>query len=225
MREPRDGTIFESFVSDSFRCITHKESTLIYSFFFDRHIYIYIREYMTDEKKCQADWPFQHHLQTVLSHFTNSVFQSCQLVFITSPKKGRNNQLRESSFFLGVTADPSAGCYWQRGLEWSERSQSIDLRLKTCCGHLIQSDMMPVACWSGGGGGQSPGRQSGWWDSMAGETTICRGEMCVSTHSPPFGKPRMGGGVGGSSRELERRVNEPRRCSHDEATRWPRKMC
>lgn len=149
---------------------------------------------MTDKKKCQADWPFQHHLQTVLSHFTNSVFQSCQLVFITSPKKGRNNQLRESSFFLGVTADLSADWYWQRGLEWSARSQSIDLRLKTCCRHLIQSDMMPVACWSGGGGGQSPGRQSGWWDSMAGETTICRGEMCVSTHSPPFGIPRLGRG-------------------------------
>lgn len=41
MRKSRDGTIFESFVSDSFRCITHKESTLIYSFLLDIYTGVY----------------------------------------------------------------------------------------------------------------------------------------------------------------------------------------
>lgn len=127
------------------------------------------------KNKCQARCPFQHHLQTVLSHFTNSVFESCQLIFEPSAL---------STFALSPQIH-----HWLDSVDWSGYgtarywpSFEVVWTLNPYKVSCQRGDVMPVACWVSCGEGQAlEGRLDG--GTVWPEKQPSAGERCVFSHT------------------------------------------
>lgn len=96
-----------------------------------------------------------------------------------SAKIKEEKQLTEYLCIAAADISPT-GVLAEDRMDWSgQGKQGIDLHLKTCCGPLSIKRILSVGwCDASNMLGwlwrwPCPGMESGWWDSMAGETTIC----------------------------------------------------